>query len=121
MDEEEYQPTYDYQPASHHEESKDQNSGYPLGFGAERANLMQEQAIYMPEQTHQQITTEAPSQSYDQSQRAKNQLLEEISKITTQSADHMIIKESEFSAEQMHFTVTNPTKVGSVIKYSVVG
>jgi hypothetical protein len=33
----------------------------------------------------------------------------------------MVIKEAEFSAEQMHFTVSNPTKVGSVIKYSVVG
>jgi hypothetical protein len=33
----------------------------------------------------------------------------------------MVIKEAEFSAEQMHFTVANPTKVGSVIKYSVVG
>lgn len=45
LDEEEYQPTYDYQAQSqqsYHEETKDSNSGYPLGFGAERANLMQE-------------------------------------------------------------------------------
>lgn len=81
----------------------------------------------MPEQTHQPIITEASKQSAEKSasQKAKNQLLEEISKITTQSADHMVIKEAEFSAEQMHFSVSNPTKisskVGSIIKYSVIG
>jgi hypothetical protein len=33
----------------------------------------------------------------------------------------MLITETEFTAEQMHFSVTNPVKIGSVIKYSVAG
>lgn len=33
----------------------------------------------------------------------------------------MVISNIEFTAEQMHFSVSNPVKVGSVIKFSVTG
>lgn len=48
LDEEEYQPTYDYASQNYQEETKANKSGHPLGFGAERANLMQEEPVYMP-------------------------------------------------------------------------
>lgn len=46
--------------------------------------------------------------------------LEEINKINTQKADGHEIKE-ELTDAQLSFNVTDPVKVGSVIKYSVVG
>jgi len=53
--------------------------------------------------------------------KAKNQFLEEISKMSSQSGTNMVISDNEFTAEQMHFGVSNPVKVGSVIKFSVIG
>lgn len=53
--------------------------------------------------------------------KAKNQFLEEISNITKQNEANMVIKDTEFTAEQMHFEVKNPVLVGKVIKYSVLG
>lgn len=101
-----------------------------MGFGAERANLMQAEHVYMPAQTQAstpqtqtQSTShyEAPISTDSQFSKAKNQFLEEISKISSQSSGNMVITENEFTAEQMHFAVTNPVKVGSVVKYSVTG
>jgi hypothetical protein len=31
------------------------------------------------------------------------------------------IAEVDFTDEQLHYTVTNPIKIGSVVKYAVVG
>lgn len=52
--------------------------------------------------------------------KANTQFLEEINKINTSKGDSHVIEE-ELSDAQMHFSVTNPVKVGSVIKYTVVG
>jgi len=47
-----------------------------MGFGAERANLMQEEPVFMPQQTQQPISSHLPSQSSEQietkSSKAKN-------------------------------------------------
>ena len=98
-----------------------------MGFGAERSNLMNEEPMSMPTQSTQ--STSKPSSAEEETkdepksaaQKAKNQFLEEISKISDASASNMIITENEFTAEQMHFTVTNPVLVNKIMKYTVVG
>jgi hypothetical protein len=48
LDEDEYQPTYEQNPYTENKHEETKQAGHPIGFGAERANLMEEQHVYMP-------------------------------------------------------------------------
>lgn len=130
-DEDEYVPNYETQQQPVVEQIITESAGHPIGFGAERANLMQEQEVSMPDVSTQQSylsndkiieeeeTKEIVTSSV-KTEMAKNTFLDEISKLSS-AAVGQEFKQVEFSDEQLHFTVTNPVKAGSAIKYTVIG
>ena len=104
-----------------------------MGFGAERANLMQEEQVAVPESASTGATTTASHEEEvkeekadihlkEEADKAKNQLLQEINafKANPDIAATDAQEASEASAEQS-FNVKDPVAVGSVIKYTVTG
>lgn len=98
-----------------------------MGFGAERANLMQEAAISMPTDSTSAASSEHATGDVDLSQRATNaktQLIQEILAFNTEvvqvenaGEDH----KDEAEQASLAFTVRDPVKVGKVTKYTVTG
>lgn len=77
----------------------------------------------MSESQQQQTfdNTAANQRLEEETQKAKSQFLDEINQFNAVTGDSSSKPQEEFSADQLLFTVTDPVKVGSVIKYSVVG
>jgi hypothetical protein len=76
----------------------------------------------MPESQQQNFDNNAANQRLEEDTlKAKSQFLEEINQFNVATGDSASKPQEEFSADQLLFTITDPVKVGSVIKYSVVG
>lgn len=111
--------------------------GMPLGFGAERANLMGEAPVSMPEastavgnsvnsgaeETQEDVAAGA-QELIARANNAKTNLIQEILTFNTEREqaegaleDHK--DESEQNAAL--FTVRDPVKVGKIMKYTVTG
>ena len=112
-----------------------------MGFGAERANLMEEQPVSMDNvQTintgdKEEITTAASSNTWEESkgnkavderlraetEQAKSQFLSEINALHGQSAVANQELPEDVDQSSQVFKVTDPVQAGSTIKYKVIG
>jgi hypothetical protein len=107
-----------------------------MGFGAERANLIAEQPVTVPEaavanpyaeqiQGHEEEVKQEESSAdvklREQANTAKNQLLQEIQSFQDSTAAAGTNQELEQTPIEHAFNVRDPVAVGSVIKYVVSG
>lgn len=98
----------------------------PIGFGAERANLMGEQTVSMPEQTPATDAGAAGEEAAgsDLSSRAvtaKNQLVQEILAFNNDKDQVEQAEPVPETSKAAQFTVKDPVQVGKVTKYTVDG
>jgi len=102
----------------------------PMGFGAERANLMGEAAIHMPSTAGNALNHGNEEQEEEnpnlnaKTNNAKTNLIQEILAFNTESqqVEHSN-EDNKDDSEQMAyiFTAKDPIKVGKVTKYTVTG
>ena len=108
----------------------------PLGFGAERANLMGEAPITMPDHAAagssvnpgddgaSNESTVGAQDLMDRANNAKTNLIQEILAFNSereQAEGAMEDHKNEAEQAASAFTVRDPVKVGKIMKYTVTG
>lgn len=117
-------------------QDQQQNNFAPIGFGAERASLMQEQNYDVPDTTNNVAPSAANTHEEEkkeekvdinlkeQADQAKNKLLQEINALKDtpeMAAASGAVDAADEAQADNPFDVKDPVAVGSVIKYTVAG
>ena len=114
----------------------EETGGHPMGFGAERANLMEEAPVSMDNvQSVNPSDKEEATGGYEESkgnkavderlkaetEQAKSQFLSEINALHGQSAVANQELPEDVDQSSQVFKVSDPVQSGSTIKYKVTG
>lgn len=98
-----------------------------MGFESEHASheeSKEAKSDSSPAQITEEVFVSAVKQPVEEQKesaaQAENKIMDEINKLF-EGQTNSKIAEADFTDEQLHYTVTNPVKIGSVVKYAVIG